>query len=138
MKHGGTLKRTTPLRRRTRMKPRRDRRRRSSRWVDDAYRAEVRMLQCCLHRMHPWAHFCRGEIDPHHAHHGRHGVGTKSDDWTCIPLCRAAHDDAEGKRGFFRGWTREQMREWHDARAAETRREVMRRNPGRWPEGEAR
>lgn len=28
--------------------------------------------------------------DPHHQ--GRHGMGSKTDDWRCIPLCRADHD----------------------------------------------
>lgn len=49
------------------------------------------------------------------------GMGLRSHDSTCVPLCRGCHDDAHALRGLFRGWSREKMSEWHDRKAAACR-----------------
>lgn len=50
---------------------------------DEGYKRFIKMLPCiaCLNTWH---------IDP--AHTGQHGLGQKSSDLSCIPLCRPCHD----------------------------------------------
>lgn len=92
---------------------------------DEAFKAFVRTLPCCA----PVAYFdrhtyaCLGvttcgvsPCDPHHEHGD--GLGMKTHDRTCIPLCRFHHDDCEAKRGVFKGWDRERMKAWHRAESA--------------------
>lgn len=47
-----------------------------------AYLAWVRRQACCNC-------FARGPSDPHHE--GPHGLGQKTSDFNCVPLCRACH-----------------------------------------------
>lgn len=124
MKRGGPLKRTTALAggssslKRSRIRKRKPRGQPPER-RDDAFKQFVRMLPCCapLSRDERWIIPCEARpCDPHHEHGD--GLGMKTHDRTCIPLCRRHHDDAEAKRGAFKGWGRERMREWHRAESA--------------------
>jgi hypothetical protein len=114
------LKRGSSRLKRTRMKRKRSRGQPPER-KDEAFKAFVRLLPCCA----PVAFFdrytyeCLGvarcnerPCDPHHKHGD--GKGIKTHDRTCVPLCRRHHDDAEAKRGPFKGWTKQQTRDWHD------------------------
>jgi hypothetical protein len=60
-----------------------------------------------------------GAVEAHHAG-VKPGVGLKADDRTSIPLCHKHHRELEDKSGKFRGRTKSMMREWEDARIAET------------------
>lgn len=57
------------------------------RWRSKRYLKFVRSLPCCIMGCVTWHH-----AEPHHA--GPRGVGEKVDDWACIPLCRAHHEEA--------------------------------------------
>lgn len=50
---------------------------------------------------------CEGGIDAHHAGK-RHGMSTKADDATCIPLCHRHHIEWHGACGPFKGWSKDQ------------------------------
>jgi hypothetical protein len=105
----------TPLRRYARLESRHPMRKRArkprrvSTPEDRAYMDFIRTLACCA----PMPHLCRGCIDPHHAGI-KPGLGLKAPDDTCIPMCRRSHREWEDHAGQFRGWTREQRREWQD------------------------
>jgi hypothetical protein len=88
--------------------------------ADEAFKRFVRTLPCCAPMVDryptmPADVFRCGNrpSDPHHKHGD--GKGIKTHDRTCVPLCRFHHDDAEGKRGVFSGFTKQQTRDWHDA-----------------------
>lgn len=132
-----------PKPRKTRLRPVRLKPRRTAAIRDEAYKAWVRMLVCCARwnpRLIPvvlgpppnfkthWGTpgmpprretLCSGRIDPHHAG-GDRGLGQKASDDTCIPLCRAHHQDIEDVTGVFKGWTKLQLRGWQDAQIAAT------------------
>lgn len=91
---------------RFRKKPRREPRVRNRKYMD-----WVCTLRCLL-ADHP-GHRCRGRVDPHHAG-VKPGARLKCHDIETVPLCRGAHDDFEDHRGLFKGWSREQRREWQD------------------------
>lgn len=59
---------------------------------DPAYKRFIRALPCVACLKTWWIESC---------HTGGHGIGQKSSDWDCIPLCRACHAlyDAD-PRGF--------------------------------------
>ncbi len=108
------LKRRTPMRR-VRMKRGRPAVQPPER-RDDSFKAFVRTLPCCapLPMFDGATTACMARpCDPHHKHGD--GKGIKTHDRTCVPLCRYHHDDAEGKRGVFSGFTKQQTRDWHDA-----------------------
>ena len=73
----------------------------------------VRRLPCCG----PGLHF--GRTEAHHA--GERGLGQRASDWTAIPFCTACHRAWHDCNGPFRGWPKDQRREWIAARIAETR-----------------
>lgn len=59
---------------------------------DESFLDFVRSMACCV--------CCApAPSDPHH--YGRHGMGQKADDRTCVPLCRKDHDDFHA-HGFFK------------------------------------
>lgn len=57
-------------------------------------------------------HPCEGRVQADHA--GTRGLGVKSADDTCIPLCRKHHGERTDYKGFFKNWKGPQMREWCD------------------------
>lgn len=119
MKPGGYIKRYT------RLKARRDRKRRSARQRDTEYMLRVKQLPCCAYAPSDPACYSAGKVI--HAHHaGQRAGGRKADDDTCIPLCEEHHRNWHDARGRFYGWTRDQRRTWADARIAETRAKLAR------------
>lgn len=116
MKSGG------PLKRRTKLKPRRERERRSGRQRDTAYMLWVKTLNCCAWRGTDASPMCVdgvfNNVEAHHA--GRRAAGRKANDDTCIPLCNFHHRCWHSGAPPFDRWTREQRREWADARIADT------------------
>lgn len=120
MKRGQALKRKTPLRARKPMKrtPMRKAppKRIGSATDDPEYRERVRRLGCLL------AHTgdCAGPLHPHHAGE-RPGKALKAPDDTCVCLCRRHHiEELHGLSGFFKGWTRAELRAWQDDAIART------------------
>lgn len=57
----------------------------------EGFMAFVRAMPCCV---------CSAPApsDPHH--YGRHGMGQKTDDTRCVPLCRRCHDHFHDHRCF--------------------------------------
>ncbi len=56
---------------------------------------------------------CRGQVEAHHA--GRHGLGEKAPDQTCMPLCDHHHNMITGEpggRGCFGEWPRGTVKTW--------------------------
>ncbi len=78
---------------------------------DDEFKAWVTLQRCCA----PGAS-CALRSDPHHRREP--GIARKSHDRTCIPLCRIHHGEAHDRVGRFKGWTKDEMRDWHDAQSA--------------------
>jgi hypothetical protein len=115
------MKRSTPLSRHTRLKPRRATPRRSSRVRDVAFMAFVRTLPCCA----PWLPRCTAAAEAHHA--GARGISQKSSDTEAIPLCRTHHSDWHDCRGVFAGWSKESRTEWAAEEIARTQAAVARR-----------
>ncbi len=74
----------------------------------------VKKLPCCVrHAPHDLLSKnlitpCSGRVEADHA--GRHGLGQKADDRTCIPMCRAHHRERTDYRGTFRGFDANDMR----------------------------
>jgi hypothetical protein len=99
----------TPLRRRTRLAPTRSWPRRTERSAyrgrerDVDYMLWVKRLPCLMRGI--WG-TCSGPVEADHA--GLRGVGRKSHDSTCIPLCRYHH----GASRFPRAWLQAQRRAW--------------------------
>lgn len=124
------LKRGTPLQaKRWGIKPRRPRRL-SGPHADPARMGFVAGLCCVLaiewpfnwmpaHAGFPWPE-CSGRT--HVCHEGKTpGTSLRCPDSETMPMCERHHlNEWGGARGFFRGWTKEQRREWADARIAET------------------
>ena len=120
----------SPLKRKTRLAPKRATVRRSSRVRDEAYLAWVRLQPCrvrsmmetpfnagFLSSMAPNAR-CWGPTDPEHQRQGV-GMGQKASDRDAWPCCRTHHDQRHDLSGVFKGWTREQMRSFIRERIAE-------------------
>lgn len=121
----------SPLRHKTRLSPKRPTVRRSSRVIDDAYLAWVRMQPCAARAAMetPFnAGFlsssmalnarCFGPIGPDHKRQGV-GAGKRASDRDAWPVCRRHHDDRHALAGVFKGWTRDQMRAFITVRIAE-------------------
>jgi hypothetical protein len=53
-------------------------------WKSEKYLKWVRTLPCAV---------CGSPAEPHHLRLGFAGIGQKSSDCLCIPLCRIHHDD---------------------------------------------
>jgi len=104
------LKRKTPLRRRTRLRP----------FGNTKYRRRERdvdfmlfvLTQPCAVRSLARAGACDGRVQADHA--GARGLGVKAPDDTCIPLCMKHHGQRTDYRGFFKNWKGPQMRAWAD------------------------
>ena len=114
------MKRSTPLKRYKRLNPRRKTARRSNQLRSPEFLAFVRTLPCCMPQHMASMPMCHGRVHAHHAGR-RPGTGVKAPDDTAIPLCAVHHFDWHQAAGMFHGWSREQRREWADARIAETR-----------------
>ena len=81
----------------------------------------VRRLPCCARGEH------FGHTEAHHA--GSRGLGQRASDMTAIPLCTGHHRAWHDCNGVFRGWSKDQRREWVEARIAETRASYGRELP---------
>ncbi len=115
LKRGKPLARTGKPLRRSRMRRSRPKAQHPGR-RDDAFKAFVRTLPCCSPGFMPGSYCGARPCDPHHKHGD--GKGIKTHDRTCIPLCRYHHGDAEDRRGAFRDFTKQEMRDWHDKESA--------------------
>jgi hypothetical protein len=76
-------------------------------YKDPKYLAWVRTHPCCA---------C-GAFPPNHAHHetlGGRGKSQKAPDSRSLPLCFRCHDDFHLVRGRFKGWTKQQRRDFQD------------------------
>lgn len=123
------LKRKTPLKRtRMRRKPRSTSYARRERDMDRM--GWIKRQVCCLQGAQPegaqrWGvavfatHRCGGPVEAHHA--GRHGVGQKAADDTCIPICQDGHRQLTDLSGVFRDWPRGWLRQWQDLQIARYR-----------------
>jgi hypothetical protein len=114
------LRSRTPLRRKTRINPRRLRPRRENADRDPAYLARVRKLPCLIRP-------CQRRSQAHHA--GEHPtLGQKAPDITAIPLCRQHHVfEWHAKHGFCEGWDEAQRRQWQDEMIDRTQRVLGRK-----------
>lgn len=117
---------TKPAKSRKRLPARRATERRSSRVLDDAYLAWVRLQPCAVGFLIGIAHRslafklypCSGPTDPDHKRQGV-GAGKRASDRDAWPVCRRHHDDRHALAGVFKGWTRDQMRAFITVRIAE-------------------
>ncbi len=93
--------------RRTRFKQKVPRQRTAAEGGDPEYLAWIRTHPCCR---------C-GACPPSHAHHeilnGR-GKSQKAPDARSLPFCFGCHDQFHGVTGRFRGFTKEQRRDYQD------------------------
>lgn len=128
----------SPLRRKTRLSPKRATVRRSSRVLDEAYLAWVRLQPCAVGKLFEFVSrqsavratpdlaarlasdsVCWGPVDPEHKREGV-GMGQKASDRDAWPCCRGHHDQRHNTAsGAFKNWTRAQLNEFIDARIAE-------------------
>ena len=53
---------------------------------------------------------CQGRIEAHHA--GERGMGQRSHDWTCVPLCMSHHRAWHDGGAPFAAMSREERRGW--------------------------
>lgn len=113
------LKRKTPLRAK-RCPVRRPPRRLKREGSDPAYLELVRGLPCCAAAL-GW---CRGPNVAHHPRHLAGGVGLKAPDSCAIDLCDGHHRDLHSLSGPFKGWTRDQLRDWQDVWVAATQKRL--------------
>lgn len=114
------MKRSAPPKRKTPVKRRRSKPRRSERVSDPVFMAWVRELPCLLR----YTGQCRGRIEADHA--GKRPLGRKADDTTCIPLCGRHHRERTDYRGAFATMDAETMRVWCDVAIHMTRRDYYR------------
>ncbi len=109
---------TTPIARKTRVKPTRATPRRSGRVRNEEFLEVVRTMRC---------HVCQrvGPSDPDHM--GSRPLGRKADDDTCVPMCRQHHQERTDVTGYFKGFACVTMREWCQTAISETRASVYAR-----------
>lgn len=69
----------------------------------------LRRQPCCECGAQPPSH-------PHHRPGG--GKGRKTHDREAIPLCARCHREFHDLNGRFKGWTRPELRGWHDTHLA--------------------
>lgn len=115
MKRGGYIARKTPLKR-AGMK-RRPRKVRPAHLEDKPYREWIATLPCR-------APGCTSKPPSHPHHHsltGLRGTSQKPPDSYCMTLCFRSHRELHSLSGPFKGWTREQLKQWQDDRVAECR-----------------
>lgn len=103
----------SPLRRKSPVKPKRKKPRRSGRVRDPKYLEFVRTLPCCAPHVPEFVVLTQpcGQSEAHHAGNDR-GYGQKCSDHDTIPLCRTAHAHWHTGTGMFAGWTKERRRDW--------------------------
>lgn len=94
------LARTSPLKRKARLKPRR-----SSRARSPAFLTFVRDLPCC---------FCSSRVKVEAHHMGERGLGQKASDNTAVPLCRPCHGAWHDASGPFKNWGKYNRALWAD------------------------
>lgn len=112
MKPGGYIKR------RTRLKARRDRKRRVSpdRVRSEEHKAKVRALPCVVGSLH---RNCEGDNQASHEDKGK-GIGLKTSDLTCVSMCAKHHREWTDHNGWCDGWSRELRRAWFALATAAT------------------
>lgn len=125
---------TKPLRRKTRMKQRREKPRRSGRVRNPAFMAWVRRQPCAVrieapdpNRLTP----CTGRLESDHQ--GWRPKGRKSNDDECVPMCKKHHAERTAQWGCFRELDQEQLRAW-GARAIERTQAEWRQTQGNAPQ----
>jgi len=64
---------------------------------------------CAVHQ-----HASCGPVEVHHDTQDR-ARGKKAGHERGIPMCQQAHRDFHGNCGYFKGWTRDLLREWQTA-----------------------
>jgi hypothetical protein len=114
VKRGGSLKR------RTKLKPRREQERRVApdRVRDPEHRARVRRLPCAS-RLLPGAQ-CRGDVQCSHRDEGK-GMGLKTSDLESVPMCAGCHDSwTNNTPGAFHDWPKATKRLWFVDAIADT------------------
>lgn len=80
-----------------------------------AFMAFVKTLLCSV--VEEWPDYpnkptpCSGPIEADHDSRGR-GLGQKSDDRSCIPMCTGHHRERTDHTGTFKHIPREQIRAW--------------------------
>lgn len=124
MNRNSLLRSKTPLRRKKRLRARRPTPRRSGRVRDGEYLLRVKQLPCAIARVSgegslPYSPPCYGPVEADHA--GHRPFGRKCSDHETIPLCALHHRHRTDYVGLFGGWNAAKMRQWCDARIAETR-----------------
>lgn len=82
------------------------------------YAAWVRGLVCESHADDP--HTCHGRVEAHHA--GTRGIGQRSHDHTCIPLCTAHHRAWHDHRWPYSTMGKSERGRWAVAAIAKTQR----------------
>lgn len=110
------MQQKTPLRRLTRLNPRRVKPRRGP-WRSKEYRAQVRTLPCCAPRA---PRGCSGAIEASHLDFGEEkGMGMKAGDQRCVPHCHQ-HNQQWPSNGVWREMTRAQLEVYMDEAIHET------------------
>lgn len=100
------------------------------RQYDRAYLAAVHKLPCLARELDP-THICRGWgnqlIDA--AHLGDRSQNRKADDRTAVALCHHAHMQLHALKGPWKGWTKEQLRQWKERAIRKTQKRVAMMQP---------
>jgi hypothetical protein len=115
------MRRGAPLKRKTRLKLRRETERKSGRVRNPEYMAKVRALPCYV---------CAWPGPNDADHQGEHPYGRKADDDTCVPMCRVCHQlrtDGNIPDGHYLEWRqvgKEEMRQWSAVAIEATRRRI--------------
>jgi hypothetical protein len=110
----------TALKRKSRLKPRRERERRVSpdRVRDPGHRAAVRKLPCASRSL-PGAQ-CLGDVQCSHRDEGK-GIGLKTSDLESVPMCAGCHDSwTNNSPGAFKDWPKATKRLWFVDAIADT------------------
>ena len=84
---------------------------------DPKYQAWLRRQPCSA--PHEGLRVCWRRSEVHHATGA--GMALKSHDHEAICVCRLHHQNLHDFEGKFKGWTREQRREWHTEVARQLR-----------------
>jgi hypothetical protein len=114
----------TALKRRTKLRPRRERERRvaADRVRDKAHLAKVRALPCIVGLTYPG---CKGPNQASHDDYSK-GAGLKTSDLSCCSMCAAHHQQWTDHTGWCKGWSRESRRVWFRAATVATLVELAR------------
>lgn len=113
------MKRTASLKRKTPLRPKRSKSRRTEQARDPGWLADVRKLPCRaveLERATP----CMGRVEAHHAG-TRPGIGLKCSDLDVLPVCRGHHDELHSLTGTFKRFDKAKLQAWREDQIAWTR-----------------